>query len=168
MFNIGFQQADGVSRVDRVRRKCGIRHNPQQRGLSHLSHWTGCPACFCALLKPVLNLVVAFVRRPQQRNEHVHVKEINAHSCSASSSAILAAVTRGESCGRSKIVTPFTTRVGHGTVKPRRTGVRHCFAQRHRSLRRVSFHYRYNVIIERNCSTHGRMMLEQLFDVRNI
>ena|SRR4029077_8567047 len=85
-FSIGFSPAEGVSRAHRVRRKCGIRHNLQQRGLSRR---TACPACFCLLLKPVLNLVVAF--------------------------------TRGESSGRSKIVTPFTTRVGLGTVKPRRT-----------------------------------------------
>ncbi len=28
-----------------------------------------------------------------------------------------------------------------------------------------TFHYRCNAIIELNCSTHGRMILEQVFDV---
>jgi hypothetical protein len=107
---------------------------------------------------------VAFVRRAHQCNEHVHIKKSNAHSCSASSSATL--VDSRRMIRKSKIVIPFTTRVWTWNGQPSADQVRHGFAQRHRSARRVLFHYRHNVIVDLNYSTHTKDNARVKFDIK--
>src|SRR5712664_622527 len=70
---------------------------------------------------PVLYLRVGLMGRPHQGDQHVHVQQEGRHFWSASSSLTFFMFTRGDSGGRSKTCTPFTRRVGRGTVNARRT-----------------------------------------------
>src|SRR5216684_1006719 len=88
---------------------------------SRLREWASSPSLVRFPAEPILRLQMAFMGGPHQCDEHVDVEQEGAHFWSASSSRTFFMLTRGDSGGRSKTCTPFTKRVGRGTVNARRT-----------------------------------------------
>src|SRR6266568_1496478 len=118
MPHIRGKQVDRFLRRHRVPRERRIRHDPHKRRLRERA--CGPPRARI-LPEPALRPLVAFMRRPQQRDQHIRVQQNRRHFCSASSSRTFFVVTRGDSGGKSNTCTPFTSFVGRGTVKARCT-----------------------------------------------
>ena len=68
-----------------------------QEATKLLSERTGCPTLPRIPSKPMLHLCMALVGRPHQRDQHIDIQQDGRHSCSASSSRTLFALTRGDS-----------------------------------------------------------------------
>src|ERR1700689_4560858 len=95
-----------------------IRDNPHE---ANLGHRTSSPPLFRMLSEPPLGAGMRLVRRPKQRNQHVHIQQKTAHLSSLSNRFTSLDVTRSLSGGTSKTTRPLTARVLTGALRPRRT-----------------------------------------------